>query len=844
MSNSKHSRQMDAILAAADSIDLLQGLDKCSTVLAENHWPKRDHPALQAGSTLNTAYSVLWAILFKRADSNSMSKEQKEIFLAKQADFRKNWYISGTVNAPWTKIRLENLISRLRNIIIDHVCACMGKSGAVTPAMRSLFTADITSANQACIVENDHTGIKHSTLLTAYPYTLSPNCVQAIKLYAQNKYSVLVDEIATGSAHDKAGATAAFADKIKIITGALATIQIVVNHTMLKSLGELLTPAKKGGLVLPKLHLSYAEHYEAQEAKQPANRRPYSSHSAFALLRANCTGTSLNQQNEAKRALYLHARAAGQNIYEWYNSFKIPNKQLRLSGAAIPANDSAEHKTFLHEVFCPQLSQHEVNTLHNRGFEDIKDNDFKTAALQTELGENTEVYGKFSADKRVRTFLASRAKIYNLPVERHSRPNDSGNKPKRQRNFIAGDISLIRPADWCKHPACIAAGNHKNHSSAVCTRSSSNAFGKGKGGKGKGKTGKRTQANWAKGKGGKGAKGGKGKGRGLAPYAGKGGKSKSRSSSSSIAPVKIVPGQSYTGTCFFCKKPGHAQKDCNAKKRLESQPLFIMESTSFANAGASESLEKLAAAVGTNTCQECYNHSCHGPGSCDQDDISPHLQEAEARFANSGLYDLTMQMKNGASSGLQRNETPLHSSAFVTDAHSLQGHDAHGGYYGYDDQNQDAQEGGYDGYGAYHVQASQTHPYDHLQASSYDDWNQNQPCQVDLNGHRSYNRPWSNYDPPDQTYNYDRGHGYNQSWNYNREQGQNFSQNEDILMAESQHGAENQRSGEFPDPGAQVENNEMLPPLSYCSSDDSDSDSDPESDNEFSPRHDSSSSSE
>ena len=108
-----------------------------------------------------------------------------------------------------------------------------------------------------------------------------------------------------------------------------------------------------------------------------------------------------------------------------------------------------------------------------------------------------------------------------------------------------------------------------------------------------------------------------------------------------------------------------------------------------------------------------------------------------------------MQMKNGASSGLQRNETPLHSSAFVTDAHSLQGHDAYGGYYGYDDQNQSAQEGGYDGYGAYHVQASQTHPYDHLQASSYENWNHNQPCQVDLNGHRSYNRPWSTYDPPD-----------------------------------------------------------------------------------------------
>jgi hypothetical protein len=130
-------------------------------------------------------------------------------------------------------------------------------------------------------------------------------------------------------------------------------------------------------------------------------------------------------------------------------------------------------------------------------------------------------------------------------------------------------------------------------------------------------------------------------------------------------------------------------------------------------------------------------------------------------------------MKNGASSGLQRNEAPLHSSAFVTDAHPLQGHGTHGGYGGYcNGYNQHVQEGGYDSHGAYHVQASQTHPYGHLLASSYEDWNQNQPYQMDLNGHRSYNRPWNTYDPPDKTYNYDRGYGYSQSWNYNREQGQ------------------------------------------------------------------------
>ena len=270
-----------------------------------------------------------------------------------------------------------------------------------------------------------------------------------------------------------------------------------------------------------------------------------------------------------------------------------------------------------------------------------------------------------------------------------------------------------------------------------------------------------------------------------------------------------------------------------------------MKSASFINAGASESLEKLAAAVGTETCQECYNRSCHGPGHCDQNDISPYLQEAEARFANSGLYDLTLQMKNGASSGLQRNEAPLHSSAFVTDTHSLQGHGTHGGYGGYcNGYNQHVQEGGYDSHGAYHVQASQTHPYGHLLASSYEDWNQNQPYQVDLNGHRSYNRPWGTHDPPNQAYNYDRS-GNSQSWNYDREQVEQEQKPQpgDVLITENHLQDETQQSGEWPDPGGQAEyHEEQLPEL--LENDESDSDSDTDSDNESRARHDSSSSSE
>ena len=99
MSSSKHSKIYENILAAADSNELLADLDQCATVLAENSWPKRDHPALQTGSYQpQTAYNIMWTILFKRADTSQMSKEQKDKFIAKQLSFRQNWYITGTLN--------------------------------------------------------------------------------------------------------------------------------------------------------------------------------------------------------------------------------------------------------------------------------------------------------------------------------------------------------------------------------------------------------------------------------------------------------------------------------------------------------------------------------------------------------------------------------------------------------------------------------------------------------------------------------------------------------------------------------------------------------------------------
>jgi hypothetical protein len=118
----------------------------------------RDHPALQAESALNTACTALWATLLKRVDFSSMSKEQKESVLAKRADFREKWCISGAVNAPQNSPRKSYFA--LKNVTIGHSCACMGKAGAVTPNHAQSFYR--------------RTCIKHST---ECPCALSPNCV-------------------------------------------------------------------------------------------------------------------------------------------------------------------------------------------------------------------------------------------------------------------------------------------------------------------------------------------------------------------------------------------------------------------------------------------------------------------------------------------------------------------------------------------------------------------------------------------------------------------------------------------------------------------------------------------
>jgi hypothetical protein len=129
---------------------------------------------------------------------------------------------------------------------------------------------------------------------------------------------------------------------------------------------------------------------------------------------------------------------------------------------------------------------------------------------------------------------------------------------------------------------------------------------------------------------------------------------------------------------------------------------------------------------------------------------------------------------------------------------------------------------------------AKTGAHDHLQASSHEDWNQNQPYHVDLNGRRSYNRPWGTHDPPSQAHNYDRSEN-SQSWNHDREQEEleQKPQPGDVLMTESQLQGETQQSGEWPDPGGQAEcHEEHLPELRE--NDESDSDSDSDSDNESS----------
>ena len=110
----------------------LQSL-QTTTVLADQLYPELDHKVVKDWLKLNCDYNDLMFVLFQRAEKLTTTPEAKLNFSAKQKLFRSEWYITATKNAPWSKVRLDNHLSRLLNIIIEHIATVLRKTGAATP---------------------------------------------------------------------------------------------------------------------------------------------------------------------------------------------------------------------------------------------------------------------------------------------------------------------------------------------------------------------------------------------------------------------------------------------------------------------------------------------------------------------------------------------------------------------------------------------------------------------------------------------------------------------------------------------------------------------------------------
>jgi hypothetical protein len=162
--------------------------------------------------------------------------------------------------------------------------------------MTALFTANITEAHQPMASASEYPAQVCHKLLLDHPYALTPECILDIVAYNKDKFPNLVARIADGEGQDKDTAISQLADQNKIVTAALAQIQLVVNHQIIRMIGKLLTPAKRNGLILPKLKLAFTTHYAQQALKPKEERTSHSAKAAIKLLEKECTGSTAAQQ--------------------------------------------------------------------------------------------------------------------------------------------------------------------------------------------------------------------------------------------------------------------------------------------------------------------------------------------------------------------------------------------------------------------------------------------------------------------------------------------------------------------------------------------------------------------
>ncbi len=592
-------------------------------------------------------------------------------------------------------MRLENLISRLLNLVIDLVNTVLGKRHALTHIQQSFLTAETSDATNAAQSDGNNLVNVCQELLTSHPYSMTQVCTFDLALYVQGKYHTYAATIRENANAEAVADATAKLDKLTLEhSSALSQLQAIINHEMLLAISKLLPKANKGGLILPMLERNYSLHNQIDRAKERHLRKPYYASTAIMLLLKECTGVSTLMQSIARSAMLRHARPKGMHIYEWSLSFELLFRTLKLTGYEIKDSDDKE---LYKDIFAAQLTQEELNLLFPRDFKTVKEGVFNKAALEAFIILEREIFSPFIKDKRIDDFRTITTASHEQPLifapipgSRNQKRESSGWEPdsKRQKRIYPHKTfvtNTIRPHQQCHHPLCLKDGTSSSHTDNVCLRQSSTTFqrkysrnskgakGDGKGGKGDGKGKKTGKGKRGKDKG-KADKSGKGRpGKGKALGKGKGGKGKSntkgkRHGSPSdigkrkrtqvrIAPKPYTPGVPFGGECYFCHKPGHVIAECKAKKEQDSNPTFLAKADTFEEHEL-ETLVLICNAQGSTTCTDCYNPLCAGPTNCNIDDIVSNLSDTVAKFKNLGLDDLCLRFKAGASPGIQSQPAP------------------------------------------------------------------------------------------------------------------------------------------------------------------------------------------
>ena len=244
----RSASKVSSLLGRAQNSEHLQPLSD-STVLAEEKFPEQNHTMVKDYLDVDCDYNDLCKFLFQRAENlQNCSAHEKELFRKIQLEKQGDWFLSATKIAPWPPIRLKNHVTRLLAITLDFVNMVFKKSRMSNSAMTALFTANITEAHQAMASASEYSAQVCHKLLLDHPYTLTPECKLDIVAYNKDKFPNLVARIANGEGQDKDTAISQLADQNKIVTAALAQIQLVVNHQIIRMIGKLLTPAKRNGL--------------------------------------------------------------------------------------------------------------------------------------------------------------------------------------------------------------------------------------------------------------------------------------------------------------------------------------------------------------------------------------------------------------------------------------------------------------------------------------------------------------------------------------------------------------------------------------------------------------------